>query len=285
MRLMATTLALIGLLGAPAALANLPSAPDPAEIPEYSGAATGDVNVEMRYGEGAKMLNRMINEQGFWGDADVNTYNKELYDEIRLKPVSDGFVPMITGESDEDIPHDVVADIVFGQMNALPAYMDGAKAVETLGYGTDSKYGLPYVDSYFILDMSFLYVVYPQRMYRKKVGDRTFLWFEKLDASFVDEATWAEYQAKIKKTQDAQSFRRLFGSIVEVKQIYGIFIVGPGAEKESRVTFVSKLIFGDDAGFLATFGSKLKPVLRGGLQSGFDASVKIAKAERDRRGS
>lgn len=284
MRILATKLAALALLlCAPAALASLPAAADPEPIPEYSGAATGEVNLEMRYGAGAKMLNRMLNESGFWGDADINTYNKELYDEIRLKPVSDGFVPMITGESDEDIPHDVVADIVFGQMSALPKYMDGAKEVVTLGYGTDPKYGLPYVDSYFILDMSFLYVAYPQRMYRKKVGDRSYLWFEKLDATFVDEATWAEYDKKITETRDSQSYRRLFGSVVEPDMIYGIFIVGPGAEKESRVTFVSKLIFGSDAGFIANFGSKLKPVLRGGLQSGFDASVKIAKAERDRR--
>ena len=249
-------------------------------------AVADDVDVRMRYDAGATMLNRMFNEQGFWSDAKIYTYDKgkEQYDEIRLKRVSDGYIPMITGESDQDIPHDVVADIVFGHMGNLPTHMEGAVAVETLGYGTDPKNGLPYVDSFYLLDLTFFYVSYPQRMYRKKVGDRTFLFFEKVDASFMSAAEWSKYEAKMKGTLDGLDLRNWFGSILEAEQIYGAFVVSTGTQKESRVTFVSKLIFGSDAGWLAKLGSKMPPVLKAGLQSGFDASVAIAKAERDRRG-
>lgn len=247
-------------------------------------AAAEDIDVKMRYAEGGVMINRMLNEQGFWSDADQSQYNKELYDEIRLKKLDEGgFLPMITGESDEDIPMDVVADIVFQQQTALPAYMDGAVAVTTLGWGTDPTFGVPYLDNFFLLDLGFFYVEYRQRMYRRTVGDTSYLWFEKMDASFVDAATWAQYDAKIEKTMSGLKLRSLFGSVIPVGQIYGIFVVTKGKNHESRVTFVSKISFGDDAGWLAKFGSKLKPVLKAGLQSGFDASVKIAKAERDRR--
>ena len=275
------TLALAAAVALTPAMAATPGGqPAPAE---YSSAATGKVNISLRYGEADTMINRMLNEGGFWADAKVSEYNNRQYDEIRLKPVTGGYVPMITGESDEDIPHEVVADIVFKKMTLLPKYMEGAVAVVELGSGTDPKNGLPYVDSYYVLDLSLLYVTYPQRMYRKKEGDRSLLFFEKVTPSFVDAATWSRYDAKMKSTMEGLDLRSWFGSVIEAEQCYGIFIVGPGGTRESRVTFVSKLIFGDNAGWLAKLGNKMPPVLRGGLQSGFNASVAIAKYERDKR--
>lgn len=292
MKLMGRTAAALALLaaavlaglGANPALASLP--PKPAALAEYSATAEA-IDVPMRNAEGGAMIGRMLNESGFWGDAKTYAFQGQLYDEIRLKALPEGgFLPMITGEADEDIPNDVVADIVFGQQTALPKYMSGAVAVTTLGYGTDPRFGVPYLDNYFVLDLTFFYVTYTQRMYRRTVGDVTYLWFEKLDASFVDAATWAQYQEKTQATMAAlePNLRGLFGSVLEVGQIYGVFVVAKGASRESRVTFVSKITFGDDAGWLAKLGSKMPPVLKAGLQSGFDASVKIAKAERDRRG-
>jgi hypothetical protein len=258
--------------------------PTPAPV-EFSGAARGAVDISLRFDEANEMVNRMLNEGGFWADAKVSDYTKKdrQYDEIRLKPVTGGYIPMITGESDEDIPHEVVADIVFEKMTLLPKYMDGALAVTELGAGTDPKNGLPYVDTYYVLDLSLLYVAYPQRMYREKSGDRTLLYFEKVDASFVDVPTWTAYEDKIKATMDGLDLRSWFGSVIDPQQIYGIFIVSPGAAHESRVTFVTKLVFGEDAGWVAKLGNKMPPVLRSGVQSGFNASVAIAKYERDKR--
>lgn len=284
-----TTLAAL-LLAAPSGHASLPG-PDAVTdaawldaVPEYS-AGKAAVDVRMRNEAGAKMLNRMLNEDGFWSDAKVYNYKeKHLYDEIRLKPLPEGgYVPMITGESDEDIPQDVVADIVFGQQTALPKYMSGAVAVKTLGWGTDPDYGIPYLDNYFVLDMSFFYMTYTQRMYRKTVDGKSYLWFEKLDKTFVDAATWTDYQKQIEDTMGGIKLRSFFGGVLPVGEIYGMFLVTDGENRESRVTFVSKISFDKNAGWLAKLGSKMPPVLKAGLQSGFDASVRIAKAERDRR--
>lgn len=275
----------VAALAAPSGHASLPGGTARQLDASIVEGATGvAIDVPMRNAEGSRMIGRMLNEDGFWGGSKEWDYTKELYDAIKLKEVNGGgFLPMITGEADEDIPGEVVADIVFGQQTALPAYMDGCVAVHTLGYGTDPKFGLPYLDNYFILDFSFFYVQYTQRMYKKTIDGTTYLWFEKLDQSFVDAATWADYDKQRATVTEGLNLRSFFGSVLEVGDLYGIFVVGKGKARQSRVTFVSRISFGDDAGWLAKLGSKMPPVIKAGLQSGFDASVKIAKAERDRR--
>jgi len=246
-----------------------------------------EVDVDMRYSAGAVMMNRMLTEDDFWSDAHKWEYNdsKHWYDRIMLKPVEHGYVPMISGEGDQDLPHQVVADIVFSKMTRLPLYMSGAKAVHNLGSGYDEKIGAQYQDSYFFLDLTLFYVTYRQRMYRKydEESGQTFLWFEKLTPDFVDDATWKRYDTACKKVFDKVDRRWAFGSVLEIDQIYGMFIVGKGRKRESRVTFVSKLAFGDDAGFIARAGSQMKGVLKAGLKSGFVASVNIANFEHEKR--
>lgn len=275
----------VALFAAPAGHASLPGVAAghvDASMAEYS--TTAAIEVPMRNAAGSKMISRMLNESAFWDGAKSWDFKGELYDKIQLQSVAaGGYLPAITGEADEDIPHEVVADIVFQQQTNLPAYMDGCVAVETLGWGTDSKFGVPYLDNYFVLDFGFFYVQYTQRMYKRTVDGTTYLWFEKLDQSFVDSAKWEEYEAKKKKVMDGLDLRNFFGSVLPVGEIYGVFVVGKGQTRETRVTFVSRIAFGNDAGWLAKMGSKMPPVIKAGLQSGFDASVKIAKAERDRR--
>jgi hypothetical protein len=246
-----------------------------------------EVDVDMRYSAGATMMNRMLAEDDFWSDAHKWEFDdaKHWYDRIMLKPVDHGYVPMISGEGSQDLPHDVVADIVFSKMNRLPLYMSGAKAVHNLGGGYDERIGAPYQDSFFFLDLTLFYVTYSQRMYRKHDEEtgQTFLWFEKLTPDFVDAETWKKYQAATQKVSEGVDKRWAFGSILEIDQIYGMFIVGKGRKRESRVTFVSKLAFGDDAGFIAKAGSQMKSVLKAGLKSGFVASVNIANFEHEKR--
>lgn len=243
-------------------------------------------DIQMRDQLGASVLNQMLSDDNYWAQADRWDYDtsKKLYDKIMLKPVSGGYVPMISGEGDTDLTQDVVADTVFNKMNKLPLYMSGAEAVKTLGSGYDTTVGANYVDSYYVLNMTLFYVVYPQRMYRKTDGDRTLLWFEKLTPEFVDSATWDGYQTTIAVVNDEVPSGWLFSGMVEVEQVYGMYIVGAGNEHESRVTFVSKLNFGEDAGLVAKMGSKMKPILKAGLQNGFSAAVNIAKKEQEQRG-
>jgi hypothetical protein len=243
------------------------------------------VDVKLRNAEGQRVLNSILTDAAYWAGADIKTAHGEAYDEIRLKSTETGYVPMITGEGGQDFPHDAVAHTVYARNTDLPKYMSGAKAVVLLGSGYDSVVGAEYRDCFYILDLTAFYAYFPQRMYRRHddAKNQTVLWFEKMDASFVDAATWASYDAKMKSTRDNLDRRWVLNSLVEVADVYGMFVVEPGQEHTSRVSFVSKLDFGDDAGFIAQVGSQMPMVLRAGLKSGFSASVAIATHEKQKR--
>jgi hypothetical protein len=247
--------------------------------------ATG-LDLQMRNTEGKQVLNGIISDTAYWAGADTSTFSDKNFDEIRLKALGSGYVPMITGEGDQDFPQDVVAHVVYKRNTDLPKYMSGAKAVVFLGTGHDSTVGAAYRDCFYVLDLTVMYAYFPQRMYTKRdeASNRTVLWFEKMDESFVDAATWTTYQGKMQVALDGIDKRwPPFNSVVPVDTVYGMFLVEPGKTRESRVTFVSKIAFGDDAGFVANFGSQLPMVLRSGLKSGFNASVAIAGHEKEKR--
>jgi hypothetical protein len=112
---------------------------------------------------------------------------------------------------------------------------------------------------------------------------RTVLWYEKLDEKFVDPATWAQYQQKIEASKESVDRRWVLGSVVEVGDIFGMFVVEPGRTKKSRVTFITKIVFGSDAGWIAKTGSQLPVVIKAGLKSGFRSCVELAQEEQRRR--
>lgn len=249
------------------------------------GAWAGSLDLKLRNAEGQQVLNSILDDTSYWTDAYVKTYTGKQYDEIRLKPIDSGYVPMITGEGAEDFDHDVVADVVYMQNTRLPKYMDGAKIVMDMGRGYDETVGAEYRDTFYVLDLTLFYATFPQRMYRKHDAEnnRTVLWFEKIEPDWVPAATWADYQAKMAAAVENMDTRWIGGSVIPVGDIYGMFVVEPGKEFDSRVSFVSKLAFGDEAGFIAKMGSQMAPVLRSGLKSGFGASVAIASHEQARR--
>ena len=276
------TLSLLLLVVAmPGAPASQPAAPAPVEADN----AVGKVNIKLHSGEAQSILNSVLSNQGFWSDADVSSYDKQLYDEIRLKKTDSGYVPMITGQGDEDFPLEVVADIVFRRNVDLPDKMSGADAVVRLGSGYDSTVGAEYHDSFYLLDFTLFYGHFTQRMYKKYDAENKqhIMWFEKLDQSFVNAGTWATYQKKIESTFESHDRRWLFNGYQEVTDVYGMFVVSPGESRQSRVTFVSKLSFGEGTGFIAQAGSKMPSVIRSGLKAGFDGCVEIAKDEKQKR--
>jgi hypothetical protein len=117
-------------------------------------------------------------------------------------------------------------------------------------------------------------------MYKINNDERTILYFEKLDESFVDADTWASYQAKIKTVSDEVKLRWApLNSVVPLEVVYGLYIVSPGQTHSTRVTFVSKIGFAEDAGWLINFASELPAVIKSGLKSGFKGCVNVA-AER-----
>lgn len=252
------------------------------------GPALGKgVTLSSRDPQANRVLNQVL-QPSFWEGADRSDYTKYLYDGIWLKwyePSNDraGYVTLITGEGDQSFKHDVVADIIIDKQHLIDDMVDGAEVVEVLGQGTDPRNGLPYVDAFYFLDLGAFYATYAQRMYRQPAGDRTILFFEKLDAGFVDAATWTAYQRKIEAASARVSRRSVLGSVVPVEQIFGMFIVSPGESRETRVTFIAKLVFAED-NWVANLGSKMPVVLRAGLASGFNACVQIAADEQKRRG-
>lgn len=248
-------------------------------------APIGKVSIKMRHPEGDRVLDKALNDPNFWKEASSTKYDKEGYDEIRLLGTDTGYVPMITGQGNEDFPNEIVADIVYKRNTDLPKFMSGAEAVVNLGAGYDSVTGAEYRDTFYVLDFTLFYGFFPQRMYRKYDENRKMwiMWFEKLDSSFVDGGTWLSYQQKMTKTKENIKRRWLFNSYTEVSDVYGMFVVAPGENHTSRVTFVSKVTFDKGAGFIARAGSQMPSVIRSGLKAGFDGCVAIARDEKKRR--
>lgn len=271
--------AFVGLLIALPVGAEGPSAPAP-ELEEAAASVFGQaVRIDCHSSEAEGVCQAALTEPNYWNDANAREYSDRQYDEIRLKPVETGFVPMITGEGSMDFDADVVADVVFNNQDQLPARMDGAKAVEYLGRGYDETVGAEYTDAYFMLDLTLFYATFTQRMYKRSDGDKTVLWFEKLTPDMVGSTKWTAYQARQVEIEEALEFRWAFSSILRLEDIYGMFIISKGDTHTSRITFISKMEFGEDAGMMAKMGSQMKSVLRSGLKSGFIASVQIAESK------
>jgi len=252
-----------------------------------TAAVTGVGDLKLRNPEAQSTLNRILTDDAYWNGAWKADYSDRLYDEIRLQSSDTGYVPMITGEGQQDFANEVVSDVVYYKNVDLPKYMSGAKLVIPLGSGYDPVVGAEYRDSFYILDLTLFYGYFGQRMYRKHddARNQTVMWFEKLDSKFVDASTWSDYQGKMKGALDGIERRwPPFNSEIEVTDVYGMFVVEPGKQHTSRVSFVSKLTFDKNAGMVASWGSQLRPVVRAGLEAGFDASVAIAKHETDKRG-
>ncbi|MCK6502676.1 hypothetical protein L6R53_04650 [Myxococcota bacterium] len=230
--------------------------------------------------EAGSLLSQALDSPTFWQGASVKTFDDRLYDEVRLKSLDEGYLAMVTGEGGRDFDAATVVRTVNDNMQRLPEVEDGAKAVVRLGEGTDGTTGLPFVDSFYYLDFTFFYGVYSQRMYKLVDGSRTILFFEKLTTEMAG-AAWPIYDKRIVEVMSGVKRRSVFGSVVPVSKIFGMFVVSPGATYRSRVTFTTKIHFGEGTGMLARMGSDMPPVIRAGLQSGFDSCVAIASKVAD----
>ncbi len=230
--------------------------------------------------ETGSILSQALAHDGFWQGAKINTYDNKLYDEVRLKELDQGYLARVTGEGQRDFDYDVVVRTVFENMQRLPQVEDGAKAVVKLGHGTDAKTGLPYADSFYYLDFSLFYGVYAQRMYKVVDGDKTILYFEKLTPQIAG-AKWTEYQRRMDQIVEGVKRRALFNAVQDVSQIFGMFVVQPGTTFKTRVSFTTKVHFGEGSGMIARMGSEMPSVIKAGLRSGFDSCVAIATLLQD----
>lgn len=222
-----------------------------------------------------QVLSAVASSPSYWEGAQVRSFQGKAYDEVRLKAMDTGYLAMVTGEGARNFSHETVVKTVFENMSRLPQVEDGAKAVVKLGSGTDPNSGLAYSDSFYFLDFSFFYGTYGKRMYRLVDGDRTILYFERLTEQVVG-SNWASYQARMDEAVASVKRRSLMNSVIPVSEIYGMFTVEPGRSFTSRVTFTTRLRFGEGSGVIARLGSEMPMVIRAGLQSGFESCVAIA---------
>lgn len=246
-------------------------------------AQAGTPVLRTRDPEVQRTLNAAVGGADWWGGASVWKYSDQLYDEIRLKPMSDGgYLTYISGEGTEDFTHDHVIKTVWKHQDKLDLQMDGCVAAERVDRGHDSQVGTDFVDLYMLLDFGLFYGEFFQRMYKYPLDDgRTLMVFEKIDGGTIDSARWARYQEKrkavIARHSDKGDLRSVFGKIIEVTETYGVFIAEPGKRQSSRISMVAKIGFADGGSLIAQMGSKMPPVIKAGLRSGFDASVRIAQ--------
>lgn len=250
-----------------------------AGIPRVGQAGLGDtVSIKLHDKNASNILNRALTDESYWSGASVYKYQDELYDEIRLKPMGDGYLTMITGEGNQDFTAEQVGKTVFAHQDKLPRHMDGAKALPRLGGGMDGVVGAPYCDRYFLADFALFYGEFFQRSYDFRLSDgRVVIAYEKITQNFLDGNKWAEYRKRRKEVLETVERRWIASSIVEITHSYGMFVVSPGAKRKSRVTLVAQLRFGQGSGLIAQMGSKMPPVLKAGMQAGFNASVAVAR--------
>ena len=234
----------------------------------------------IRNSKGSKILNRSLFEKGFWDDASKKFYKNKNHDEIRLKSMDNGYLTYISGCGDADFPKEKVGEGIFWHQKELPNHMAGAVACDLLGHGSDPVLQKPFSDTFLLGDFDFFYAIYFQRMYKYVLPDgRIVLPFELIQANFLDATAWTKYNAaKERMIADTKKKRRglLFGDVLDMKELYGMYVVSPGDKQESRVTMIARLRFGGDS-WIADFGSKLPFVLRAGLANGFRAHVDIVK--------
>ena len=184
---------------------------------------------------------------------------------------------MVTGTGGEDFEPWQVADSVFWHQNKLKHNVPGAMSSILLNHGQDQRVGSEYTDFYLLGDFDFFYGEYYQRMYRTKTSTGGyFLPFERITRKIAGPSQWEEYQEMRDKGVSGAKLRTWLNKITLIDEYYGMYIIEPEGSG-SRVTLVARLRFGEDAGWLAAFASKLPWVLRDGLQNGFNGSVAITR--------
>ena len=246
-------------------------------LPRWAHAK--EIKFQLHNKIGQRILLNSLNNSNYWNGVDVERPTGLLYDEFKLKKLTEGYLTFISGEGGEDFLLEDVVQTVLNFQNKLPNHMAGAKAMRYIARGIDPDFGVPYTDMLFLGDMDLFYCEYLQRMYRYDLpGNVTICVFEKLTKELAGDKLWAKYEEVKKETLDKADLRwPILNDIVPVTDVYGMYIIAPGDKRTMRVTLTAKLRFGDGTGFLAQWGSELPYLVRSGTLNGFDASVAVAK--------
>ena len=228
---------------------------------------------------GQKILLDSLNDPNFWNGVEVERPTDQLYDEFKLKKLDSGYLTFVSGYGNQNYTREQVVQTVLYNQNYLPKHMAGAKNMVYFGEGMDPTFGVPYTDMVFFGDMDFFYCEYFQRMYRYDLpGEKTICVFERAEKTFVKPDRWTLYEETRKKAIADSDLRwPILNDVVPVTDVFGMYIVEPGKEYQTRVTLTAKLRFGTGTGFLAQWGSEIPYLIRSGTLNGFNASVTVAR--------
>jgi hypothetical protein len=236
-----------------------------------------DINLYNKSGN--KILNAALFDTKFWNGADVTTYKDRIYDMSRTKWIDDAYLTYISGQGGESFTHEQVVHTVLTHQVHLPEHMSGAVLSTFLKNGVDKRTGVAFTDLYFVGDFDFFYSDYFQRMYRFDLPDgRTACAFECLKKEHVSDKDW-KYYNEVRTKELARikpKLRWMFGEILPMQEIFGMYLVEKGTDFKTRVSLIAKVKFGGDS-WIASFGTKIPYVLRMGMESGFDACVAVAR--------
>ncbi|MCB9764357.1 MAG: hypothetical protein H6739_31580 [Alphaproteobacteria bacterium] len=242
-------------------------------------ATTRDLDLPLRDPQAAATLTAVFGDQ-WTGGVERTRYDDKWYDEIALAKVPEGYLPLISGEGGQDVPQDLIGDVIFRRFEQLPQQSGWVKHVENLGGGYDPVLGADYQDTAFLLDSVFMYVAFIWRIHRVEDDlGRTVLWFEKLSPEAVTPQVWDRYQRRVAAIHAQTGRRWVANAIVEPAVLYGAFVVEPGQVHASRVTFAAHLVFGPDDSWLAAYATRLPFVLRLAIGEVFNAAVRICLDE------
>ena len=236
-------------------------------------------NINLYNSSGNHVLNAALFQSNFWKGAEETKYQNKVYDLSRTKWIDNAYLTYISGEGGENFTPDQVVHTVLTHQKQLPKHMSGAIISKFLKNGIDKRTGVAFTDLFFVADLDFFYAEYFQRMYRFNLSDgRIACAFECLKKEYVSDQTWKHYN-DVRKTELDRvkpKLRWMFGEILPIQEIFGMYLIEKGQKFQTRVSLIAKVRLGGD-NWLASFGSKIPYVLRLGMESGFEACVDVAK--------
>ena len=236
-------------------------------------------NINLYNSSGNQILNAALFEADFWKGAEETKYHGKVYDMSRTKWIDDAYLAYISGQGGENFTHEQVVHTVLTHQTHLPKHMSGAILSTFLNNGIDKRTGVAFTDLFFVGDFDFFYAEYFQRMYRFDLPDgRTACAFECLKKEHLSEQEWKRYNEVRKQELERvkPKLRWMFGEVLPMNEIFGMYLVEKGESLKTRVSLIAKVRFGGDS-WIASFVSKIPYVLRLGMESGFEACVDVAK--------
>ena len=94
-------------------------------------APTRSVSLQTHDPAAGRVVDALLSDPSYWEGAWRKTYTGRSYDEIRLKEIDRGFLPLITGEGGADVPQAVIESVIFEHFVEMPEHLAKVFATPT----------------------------------------------------------------------------------------------------------------------------------------------------------